>query len=53
MKRILDLVGMTVGGWLGWVVGAPIGIFSAFIVSIVGTGVGLYLVRRLAHGVLP
>ncbi|MEX2049211.1 MAG: hypothetical protein WEB90_06510 [Gemmatimonadota bacterium] len=48
MKRLLDLMGMTVGGWLGWVAGAPAGIFTAFVVSMVGTGLGLYLVRRFA-----
>lgn len=34
----------------GWYVGIQLGgIFSAFIVSIVGTGAGLYLGRRLAE----
>ena len=47
MKRLLDLVAMTVGGWLGWVAGAWISIFTAFIVSMVGTGLGLYASRRL------
>jgi len=46
MKRLLDLVGMTIGGWLGWAAGAPISIFTAFMISIVGTGVGLYVTRR-------
>ncbi len=50
MKRMVDLLGMTVGGWLGWALGAPLGIFSAFMVGMVGTGVGLYAVRRLASG---
>lgn len=50
MKKILDFVGMFVGGWLGWAIGAPISIFTAFIVSVVGTGVGLYAVRRLTAG---
>jgi hypothetical protein len=49
VKRLLDLTGMTIGGWLGWAAGAPAGIFTAFIVSIVGTGLGLYLVRRFAR----
>ena len=52
MKRLLDLMGMSVGGWLGWTAGAPVSIFTAFIVSIVGTGLGLYLVRRLMRSIV-
>ncbi len=33
MKRLLDLVGMSVGGWLGWTAGAAISLFTAFIVG--------------------
>jgi uncharacterized membrane protein len=53
MKRLLDLVGMTVGGWLGWTAGAWISIFTAFVISMIGTGVGLYMTRRFARGWLP
>jgi uncharacterized membrane protein YeaQ/YmgE (transglycosylase-associated protein family) len=49
MKKMFGLLGMTVGGWLGWVIGAPISIFTAFIVSIVGTGVGLYIAHKVAR----
>ena len=52
MKRLLDFIGMSAGGWLGWFVGAPISIFTAFIVSTVGMGAGLYAVRRLTRGML-
>ena len=51
MKKILDLVGMTIGGWLGWTLGAAMGFFGAFVVGMVGTGVGLYAVRRLTKGI--
>lgn len=51
MKRLLDLVGMSVGGWLGWTAGAAISLFTAFIVSTAGTGVGLYAIRRLTRGI--
>jgi hypothetical protein len=51
MKKILDLVGMTVGGGLGWALGATTGIFGAFVVGMVGTGLGLYAVRRLTKGI--
>jgi hypothetical protein len=53
VKRLLDLVGMTAGGWLGWMAGAWLSIFTAFIISVIGTGVGLYATRRFARGWLP
>ena len=42
---MLNFAGMTAGGWLGRFIGAPISIYTAFLVSMVsmvGTGVGLY-----------
>lgn len=51
MKRLLDLIGMFVGGWLGWMAGAAISFFTAFVVSIVGTGLGLYAIRRFTRGI--
>jgi hypothetical protein len=53
MKRLLDVVGMSAGGWLGWWLGAWISLFTAFIISMIGTGVGLYLTRRFVRGYLP
>lgn len=53
MKRLFDLIGMTVGGWLGWVAGAPISSFTALMVSIVGTGLGLWATRRYLGRYLP
>src|SRR5438128_2552846 len=38
------LPGYAVGWWLG----APVGIMTAFIASMVGTGVGMYAGRRIA-----
>jgi phosphate/sulfate permease len=52
MKRLVDLIGMSVGGWLGWTAGVPVSYFTAFIVGVVGTGLGLYAVRRLTRGLL-
>ena len=45
MTKLLAFVGMTIGGWIGWALGAPISIFTAFILSMVGTGVGLWAGR--------
>lgn len=48
MGKLLAFLGMTVGGWVGWALGQRFGLFAAFILGIVGTGVGLYAGRRIA-----
>ena len=53
MKRMMDLIGMTAGGWIGWAIGAPLGIFMAFVVSMVGTGAGLWVTRKYLGGLMP
>lgn len=55
VQKILDLIGMSAGGWVGWTIGAWIieGIFTAFIVSMIGTGIGLYVTRRFTKQLLP
>lgn len=53
MKRLAALIGMSVGGWVGWEIGALASFFTAFIVSVVGTGVGLYMVNRFEKRYLP
>jgi hypothetical protein len=53
MQRLLNLVGMSIGGWLGWAIGARVSFFTAFILGMVGTGVGLYFTQRVARGLLP
>jgi hypothetical protein len=42
MRKILGMVGATVGSSLGWWLGARIGFMSAFMLSMVGTGLGMY-----------
>lgn len=49
MNKVFGFLGMTVGGWLGWLAGAYISFFVAFLLSIIGTGVGLWLGRRWAQ----
>ena len=39
---------MTIGGWAGWALGAVYGTMTAFIVSMIGTGVGAYVAIRIA-----
>jgi len=53
MKRLLDFIAMSAGGWLGWMVGAWVSVFTAFVVSVVGMGVGLYAARRVTRHLLP
>lgn len=49
MLKLYSFIGATVGSYAGWALGAPIGFTTAFMVSMVGTGVGIYAGRRLAH----
>lgn len=53
MKGFLNFIGMSVGGWLGWWLGAQISMFTAFMVSMVGTGIGLYYTHRAVKRLLP
>ena len=53
MNRLLNLLAMSVGSWLGWIVGAWVSVFMAFIVSVVGMGLGLYAARQITHRLLP
>jgi len=53
MKGIVWLVGSTVGGAVGWWIGARFGFMTGFILSIVGTGIGIYFSGRLAAQYLP
>lgn len=53
MRRLMAMLGMSVGGWVGWEAGSMISLFTAFVVGVVGTGVGLYVVNRLSLRYLP
>jgi uncharacterized membrane protein YeaQ/YmgE (transglycosylase-associated protein family) len=48
MAKLLGLIGLMLGGWIGWAMGATFSTIAAFFLSIVGSGVGLYIGRRLA-----
>ena len=48
VTKLGAFLGATVGGWIGWYLGAFVGTFTAFIISIVGTGFGMYAGRRFA-----
>lgn len=53
MGKIVTLVGTTLGGAVGWWIGARAGVMTGFVCSVVGTGVGLYAARRFASEYLP
>ena len=53
MSRLPSLFGMTIGGWLGWQLGILISIFTAFVIGMVGTGLGLYVSQRVSKRLLP
>jgi hypothetical protein len=47
MSKLLGFVGATLVGALGWWVGSAVGLTTAFVLSTVGSGLGLYLARRV------
>jgi hypothetical protein len=49
MGKLFSFIGATVGGYAGWAVGAGVGFTTAFMVSMVGTGLGIYYGRKVAR----
>jgi F0F1-type ATP synthase assembly protein I len=49
MRKLMILVGTTVGSAVGWWLGRFVGIETAFMVSMVGTGVGMYAGIKIAQ----
>jgi hypothetical protein len=49
MSKLFMLVGSTLGSYAGWWLGGHVGVMTAFTVSMVGTGVGLYGGRTMAR----
>lgn len=49
MSKLFMLIGSTIGSYAGWWMGAHIGMMTAFAVSMVGTGAGIYYGRQLAQ----
>lgn len=47
MKGILAFTGMSIGGAIGWWLGAFVGFTTAVVLSSVGSGAGLFLTRYL------
>lgn len=52
MSKILAFLGASVGGAIGWWLGARVGMMTAFVVSMFGTGVGVYAGHWIAARLL-
>ena len=48
MRKLFSFVGGTIGSYAGWALGASVGFTTAFMVSMVGTGIGMYYGHRIA-----
>lgn len=48
VTKIMGFMGATTGSAIGWWAGAHVGIMTAFMLSIVGTAVGVYGGKQLA-----
>ncbi|MEO5511150.1 MAG: hypothetical protein ABIV28_08610 [Longimicrobiales bacterium] len=49
MKWMMGGIGATVAGWIGWYLAAPFGMVTAFLVSTVASGFGMYYAARWAR----
>ena len=49
MEKLCIFIGTTIGSSIGWWAGNKIGFMSAFMLSIVGTGFGMYYGVRFAR----
>lgn len=52
VSKILSILGATIGGMAGWWLGAFIGTMTAFIVSTIASGFGIYYGRRIAQNLM-
>jgi len=48
MKKLMVMLGTTLGSGIGWWLGAGIGIMTAFMLSMVGFGFGMWGAAKLA-----
>jgi len=50
--KLLIFVGLNVGGYIGWELGEPYGIMAAFLVSSLGSAIGVIAGWKLARNYL-
>jgi hypothetical protein len=48
MGKLFSFIGATIGSYAGWALGEKFGFTTAFMLSMVGTGVGIYFGQRVA-----
>jgi hypothetical protein len=48
MGKLFSFIGAIIGSYAGWFLGARVGFTTAFMLSMVGTGIGMYYGRRIA-----
>ncbi|HEX2723766.1 MAG TPA: hypothetical protein VHM24_12695 [Gemmatimonadaceae bacterium] len=53
VTRFYVLIGTTIGSYSGWWLGARFGLMTAFILGVIGTGIGFYFGRRIAQHYQP
>jgi len=54
LKKVFVFIGTTIGGSLGWAAGANFGgTLTAFMFSMVGTGIGMYAGFKMAERYTP
>jgi hypothetical protein len=47
MKKVLIILSIFIGGWIGWWLGKHVGFMTAYFLSVVGGAAGLYFGRRI------
>ena len=47
MKKLLIIVSISIGGWIGWWLGEHFGLMTAYLLSVVGGAAGLYIGRQV------
>ena len=52
MNKLVGFIGATIGSYAGWALGARFGTMTAFMLSIVGTALGIYAGRRVVQDML-
>jgi hypothetical protein len=52
MSKLCSFIGATIGSYGGWALGTRFGFTTAFMLSMLGTGLGMYAGRRFATEIL-
>jgi hypothetical protein len=52
MSWMLSVVGMSLGGWIGWALGQRFGVFTSYLLSVVFSAIALYYCRRLTRDLI-